>query len=253
MSLSSEAARLGQLASQLGQATLHHLHPDEFEFYAMALELCDSRGEQVAYLLLPVMPDSMTLNGRPLSSLTKSQAGITKLTNPSWNPEEISLQGSFGKRLRLLVRAGSVALDNALVRDDALGEHVAASSLQEAWQSAKTGAQAARQVVSTFSYQARTGYGTCKLLEQMLRQARQADQHGGPHYLYLYNLAFNYHVLVEEAGFTFTQSMQKNMIWDYQLALRALAPASALQGKLGLRAKQVLAIWCSAGPPRPAR
>jgi hypothetical protein len=242
MTILSEGARLATLASQLGKATLHHLHPDEFEYYAMALELCDSRGEQVAYLLLPVMPDSISISGRPLSTITKTQAGLVRLVNPSYNPEEISLSGSFGRRLRLLVRKGSVDLSNALVRDDALGQHIAAGTLQEAWQSAKQGAEAGKQIVKSFSYTARTGYGTCKLLEGMLRAARQPDAYGQPPRLFLYNLAFNYHVLVEEVGFTFTQSMAKNMIWDYQLALRSLAPAEAVQGRLGVRAAQVLAM-----------
>jgi|GEM_PF-1025720 len=233
MSLTSEAARLASLTSLLGKASLHHLHPDEFEYYACALELCDSRGEQVAYLLFPVMPDQMSISGRPLSTITKSQAGITKLTNPTYNPEEISLSGSFGRRLRLLVRGGSVDLNSALVRD---------GGLTASWQGVKDAAAAGRQVVSTFSYAARTGYGTCKLVESMLRQARQPDSYGQPHYLYFYNLAFNYHVLVEEVGFTFTQNMAKNMIWDYQLAFRALAPASAIQGRLGRRAAVVQAL-----------
>lgn len=240
MSISSEAARLARLTAQVGQATLHHLYPDEFEYYAVALELLDKTGKQLAYLLFPVMPDSISINDPTLTTVKKTAGGLVSLHNPTYTPSECSISGSFGRRLRLLISGAQVDVGSAFVTG-ALATPGAGAGLNLK-QLAQTAGQATKQIVQSFSYSAKTGYGATKVLEQIIKLAKSVDRDGDPYQLYFYNLAFNRQELIEPAGLTFTQTLEKNMIWSYSLAFRTMAPAAAVRGADATKAGVVQAL-----------
>jgi hypothetical protein len=77
-----------------------------------------------------------------------------------------------------------------------------------------------------FDEKIKTGYGCCKILEETVKMASQVNSEGKPYVLILHNPSIGNSYIVKPVSLKFTQSQEKNMIWDYSLQLKAVAPLS---------------------------
>jgi hypothetical protein len=190
--------RLG-IIKDIGMAGLHALYPDEFEYYACSFELLDSKNNVKAYFLFPVMPTSISTPENKLVNIKKTSAGVVSLFNTSFNPVDISLAGTFGRKLRIMIG------------QDALFSSAFSFSVK--------GGKA------QFSSSVKTGYGAMKYMEDMFDKAMELDEFRRPHRLFFYNPTLNNNYLVEILNFTPQMSMENNMLWNYSINMKALAPA----------------------------
>lgn len=187
-----------RLLNSIGKAALNSLHPNEFEYYLISLELVDSDGKTVDFLSFPINPDSLSEKEVNPVSIQKTAGGITTLNSSTYNPVSINLSGSFGRRIKFLI--GRSALDFVSVNF---------GNKQD----------------KPFSNEIKTGYGTIKVLENILALSKTVDKKGKPYQLYFYNQALGNNYIVKFLDKEFKQSVSdSNMIWNYNLTLQSVAP-----------------------------
>ena len=101
--LDSFVGALAGAIVDVGRAGLHVLGPDNFEYYMCSLSLRNRNMEEVAYMSFPVMPNNIMESQQAVASVTKTNKGIVTQFNSSFNPKDISIQGTFGRKLRLIL------------------------------------------------------------------------------------------------------------------------------------------------------
>ncbi len=194
------------LYSTVGKTALSALYPNEFETYMCALELVDANKKSLQYFIFPVNPQAMSLPQSNNTKITKTLGGVMVLSDPTYQLGTVTMNGTFGRSLKALIGRNYLSLGGS-------GYNFKNFKMSDGFKLAK----------NTFSYDVKTGYGCCKILEGILQESLRLDEIG-PRYLYLYNLAFNQKHVVEVNDFSFRQSEDRNMIWDYSLTLTKVAP-----------------------------
>lgn len=178
-------------------AGAHALFPNEFEYYLIAFEI-ENKGIVTDRFIFPVMPESMSYNERKITNIKKTAQGVSVLTNNSFVPASITLNGSFGRSFKMMV--GSVESPNPAGRDGF-------------------------DPNSTFIPGIKTGYGATKQLQRLIdKSSRSID--GSPNTLIFYNMAFNTQYVVKVRSFDPSMAMDSNMMWRYSLTLDAIAPVN---------------------------
>lgn len=211
MSLDQVKSQLFGLAANVGRGTLHTLYPNEFEYYMMSFELINSNGKREDMLVFPVLPQEIRYSTNTLSSTRKTSGGVVSLFNPTFVPFSITIQGTFGKKLRILLGDSEILSVGFNLRT-------------------KLGKQAGSKPQSTFNTKIKTGYGVTKLLEQMLQKAQSLDENQKPYKLIFYDSSFNSDNVVEIETYGFSQSENSNNgWWDYSVQMKAIAPALAIR------------------------
>lgn len=229
MSVSGVAQSFASIVGAAGRALIHTQWPDEFEYYLMTLELVEDE-VTIETLSFPVMPNSITISNTTTKSITRTSYGVVSLENPSFNPLDIRISGSFGRRMRYIAnRDGTKAT--------LLG---VASSVAKATFPGISAAAGLLQKREEFDKNIKTGYGVSKIMENMMLKASSLSESGKPYMLFLYNFAFNSHYLVEVVNFEFSQDLSSNMMWNYNVSFRAVAPADSISGMLIKRTSQRL-------------
>ena len=195
--------KYNKLARDIGKNALSSLYPDEFEYYLCAFELV-SDDKTIDYFVFPIQPSTISITDTRRTNIKRSMSGITVLRNGSFNPKDISLKGSFGKRFKILMKEG-VAFGSS----SSIDQLNSGSSIKK----------------PQFSAEIKTGYGATKLLQKILDSSNKLSQSGIPNKLYFYNMAFgeSYLVEVNPQGVSFSQSEDQNMIWGYSLSMSAVA------------------------------
>lgn len=208
------------LYKSLGRSALHSLFPDDFEAYFIALELVNSNNETVEFFVFPVMVEQINEIEVTNINVKKTTGGIVALVDPTFIPVDVNISGTFGRRFRFMV--GNSIFNGASARfsNPSLGLKIPNTP---------------------FSVQIKTGYGSFKILESIFRAAKSLDEKNNPYSLYLYNPAIGNNYLVAPVNLTKQMNLEKNMIWSYNLSLRAIAPIANLQEKTN-RLEDVLAI-----------
>jgi len=207
MSLASTQAEVISLAGSIGQAALHALYPNDFEYYALGLDLCDSENRIIDTLVFPVMPDGISEPRPSINSVKKTTAGVVSIYNTTFVPFDITIRGTFGRKLRILSNNGLYVFNGT-------------SGI----------VQGGSYDAPVFNTSIKTGYGTLKLLERIRDKSFTVDDKGKPVRLYYYNLALNSQYMVEFRNLTMTQDRQNNMIWNYTATFKAIAPAYSIRG-----------------------
>lgn len=206
-SLNSVVEQARNALMTVGKAGLHVLAPDNFEYYMCSLELIDGYGNTKAFMTFSVMPNNIVETKAEIATITKTNSGITTLFNSSFVPRDISIQGTFGRKLRLLLGMkevediGGTPFFSGNMAFDALGGDVLI----------------------------KTGYGMTKMLKAMIDKNYQLDEFGKPHILLFKNYSLNTHYVVEPLQSSFNQSVENNMLWYYSIEMKAVAPAEALK------------------------
>ena len=195
----------------VGRSGLHALAPDQFEYYMCSLELLDSKGSTVAFLSFPVMPNSISESESKIIEITKTNAGIVTMFNPSFNPKDISIQGTFGRKMRLLSGvqdAPSISKKIVNLLNGNLNIGI--------WDS---------QVA------VKTGFGLINILRRIVQKVSDVDDTGMPYVLIFNNYSLNTSYVVEVLQSTYSQSVENNMLWFYSLDMRAVAPADVVKSE----------------------
>lgn len=203
MSVESVRSQVRSLAVTIGQAALHSQFPNDFEYYALGLDLTDSENRLIDSLVFPVMPENINEPRMSVNSVKKTAAGVVSNYNTTFVPFDITIRGTFGRKLRILS-------NNALYSVKGLGIGLVQGKGYEA---------------PVFNTSIKTGYGTLKLLERIRDNSFSVDDKGRPVRLYYYNLALNSQYMVEFKQLTMQQDRQTNMLWYYTAVFKAIAPA----------------------------
>jgi hypothetical protein len=203
--LSTFSNTLSNEIATFGRAALAAKFPDDFEYYGMQFELQNSQGVVKDSLYFPIMPNQISETCTDLVNIKKSSTSVVVLTNTTFPIRQISIGGTFGRKAKILI----VDLPNKNK-----------SSLN-------VGAR------PQFSTKIKTGFGLLKVLERIIKQSVSVDEYGQPHFLFLYNFALGNNYLVEVCDYSFNMSMENNMLWNYQLNLKATATAEQANSRTG--------------------
>lgn len=194
------------VAANIGRAALHSLAPDDFEYYLCSLELLDSTGNTKGFMFFTVMPNNITESKIQIASITKTNKGISTLFNSTFVPRDISIQGTFGRKIRLLVGIKEPQnVSKIPFFSGNLGLNVEGNSV------------------------IKTGYGLVKMMKSIIDESFKVDKNGNACILIFNNYAFNTHYVVEVMQSAFSQNIENNMLWYYNLEMKAVAPASAVK------------------------
>lgn len=199
MALQDAQNRYSQLANTIGTSALNALYPDDFEVYLIAFELVDSNDKTLEFFSFPVMPTSLTIAYPEVTNIKKVNRGVTSLKTNSFIPRDINLVGNFGRNFRILIRDKVIDFNSfkgslGLINGDFEGPNI------------------------------KTGFGSIKVFQRILEGSKLLDTRGNPVRLYFYNFAFSENYVVEVVDKTFTQSRESNIIWNYNVSLKAVAP-----------------------------
>lgn len=189
--------------AKLGRGGLHALSPEDFEYYLCSFELLDSSGNTQAFMSFPVMPDSIVESTSHPTTVSKTTSGNTVLFNSSFAVKDISISGTFGRKLRVLT--GQQPLENG-------------GKLPFFSDTVNLGVLGDSTII-------KSGYGLVKMLERILAQSHLLDTNGKPHLLIFSNYSFGSRYLVEVLNDAYQQSIETTAVWYYSLEMKAVADA----------------------------
>lgn len=204
--------KVENIVANKGRAALHALAPDDFEYYACSFELLKSNGDVEKIFHFPVMPNGISIDGQSIVNIMKTGTGTTVQFNDSFVPKNISINGTFGRKFRLL-------LSNNSGNDVLSFKNI-------------------KQNIKDIDLKIKTGYGAMKMMEYMLDELYKLDEFNMPRFLIFHNFAFNQSLLVEVISKNFSQSNENNMMWNYSIQLKGVADARKII--LGKRSKKNL-------------
>lgn len=195
-----------------GKESVNASYPDEIEYYACALELVDGVGTTVDFFSFPVMPQSMQETKPTITNIKKTHTGVVITTHSTFVPFDIQISGHFGRMFRKMIDSTQSVQDNVFGRNN------------------KASKTTSNEVVvkPMFSTDYKTGYGSTKILESIFNKAKLADSFSNPMKLIFYNLSLNSNYMVEPITLTLSQNRDMNMIWQYNLTMKAVAPVEAI-------------------------
>ena len=201
---------------EIGRTALSALFPNDFEAYMLALELVNSNGDSVDYFSWPVLPKELRETHPELTKVTKTIGGVYTTKNTTFNPRQIFLKGTFGRRFKLLLNNNQVSFAGF-------------SLSQKSGKFSITPPNFLGSKAPEFSSFAKTGYGCIKVLESMKDKSKAIDDNGKPFALYFYNPILGNNYQVEINRFVHSQDEnQSNMLPEYTLEMTATAPLDTL-------------------------
>ena len=210
MALENVRSKAQEIAINAGRVTLHSLAPDDFEYYAMTFQLENSYGEIIQIFNFPVLPNSISINRRPLATIKKTARGYVDQFSTSFPGDVISINGTFGRKFRLL-------LTNEIQKPNYKNPEIPESEKVF--------------LKDVFDAKVKTGYGALKLMEKMIKMSTQLDEEGNPHRLLFFNYTFNEQFFVEPISWSKQQSLENNIMWNYSLEMKAIGNAKDLMPK----------------------
>jgi hypothetical protein len=200
MSLQDATGKFNELISTIGKVGLNALYPKDFELYVIAFEIVDSDDRTLEFFSMPVLPNTVTVTEPEIVNIKKTARGVVSLKSDSFVPKDISLAGSFGRNFKIVFR-------NKLIDFSAFRKSFQFST------------------PDFNGLNVKTGYGITKVFQSLLNNSKLLDLKGNPVRLYFYNFAFGENYIVEVVDKSFTQAKDSsNMIWNYNVSLKAVAP-----------------------------
>jgi len=201
-----------EMIGQIGKAGANALFPNDFEYYAVTLELTSFDGQTIEYLTFPVTPNAISYDDVKVTNIKKSFAGVTALDTDSFIPKRLSLSGTFGRKLRVLVGGGSFT--NPASTANGVFDNIRDNGL-----TIRT---------SILDAKLKTGYGTTKILEAISTKSSGVDNQNRPNKLFLYIPPLGHNFLVKINQLKLSQDYSNNMMWQYEMQLTALAKVEDL-------------------------
>lgn len=189
-------------ALEFGKSAVHALAPDDYEYYLCSLELYNTDWERKGFLSFVVMPDQYSESRTPIQTIVKTHNGIVTTYNPSFSPIDINLSGTFGRRFRLLSNFQDPAKNSGGFLNLNLGSFLGGGNIG-----------------------VKSGYGLSKILHHILECSISGDvtRDNRAFFLILNNYSFNTSYVVNVINYSFQQNIGQNMMWYYNLGLRAVS------------------------------
>lgn len=209
-SINSGITNALSVAESVGESALHMLAPDNYEYYQCSLELLDVEKNQVGFISFVVMPNNISESRATLQTQIKTNGGIVTTFNDSFAPVNITLQGTFGRRFRIVTGI----IDPSPKRWNGWGNFFNGNM---------------GKALFGFETAYKSGYGLTKVLKYILEKSTELDSRGRPYILLYNNYAFNTSYVVDVVNSSFNQSIENNRLWFYEISLKAVAPGSAVQ------------------------
>lgn len=196
-------------AISIGESALHTMSPDNYEYYMCSLELIDCQMNQIGFISFVVMPNNISESVSPIQTQVKTKGGLVTLFNDTFAPVNISIQGTFGRRFRLVT-----------------GVVNPADERQSGWGKFSNGNLGKVYGIETAYL---SGYGLTKVMKYILERTTKLDSNGKPYVLIFNNYAFNTSYVVDVVNSTFSQSTDTNMLWYYDIQLKGIAPGESVR------------------------
>lgn len=212
MSVQDAQNRLNDQLRIIGKVNLNANYPEEFELYLFAFELLDGDGRTMKYFLFPVNPSTFKQTDRPVENIQKTMAGLAVVSNATFTPKTIAINGNFGRRLRFLIGKNTISAVSKYVENQV-----------QTFKKTKKFAKG-KITTQTFDTNVKTGYGSFKILSNIVQESKYVDN-GKPRTLLFYNLALGESYVVRVTEFSPDMNQDTNMIWGYSLQMVAIAPA----------------------------
>lgn len=229
--LSTETIRsiVHNYTSAIGRAGLNALFPAEFDYYLMAFELVDSTGKTIDLLILPILPENYSQVENQYTNIKKTAGGFAVLTTDNFTPKDITLSGSFGRKLRILT--GTLLPNSNFLK---YSTEVGVFSNTDA----KDNSFGGKVKKAVLSARIKTGYGTLKILQSICDKANLLDNYGFPMKLYFYNASLGESYLVKINELILSQNQNdSNMMWKYNLKMTAIAPLDAIKDSATIKGR----------------
>lgn len=223
----SAANKALNLIQNLGRSVVATQYPDDFEYYMCSLELVNSRGNTIDFFTFPIMPDSINKIEPKRNTVRSTLGGLVVLSSPTAIAQTITIQGNFGRMFKILLSGNAPSLQGIAFSLSA--------GKKKLYQIQGKDTSSLKGI--PFDIGIKTGYGCVKILQSIIDKSNGVDENGKPLRLYFYNMAFgeSYLVAVPPSGVNFTQNLQKNMIWEYNLNLSIIAPLEAVVGSTKIK------------------
>jgi len=210
--------RVQDVIARAGKAVLNTQFPNDFEYYMCALELIDATDPTnvLEYFVFPIMPSSISIQNNKLQTEGRTAGGTYILENNTFSPVDINISGNFGRRLKTIATKSSTP-NNDLplsITNKKIGSVLKRAGVGDV-------------KLPEFSLHVKTGYGATKILERIYDRSSHIEN-DAPVQLFFYNFAFNAHYLVQPINLSVNQSESENMIWNYQLSMKGVAPANEI-------------------------
>ena len=206
----------------LGKEELHKKFPRDFELYMCALELVDSNNNPVDFFTFPIMPNNISKSESEATTMQHSFSGITIFNKSGFIPDELNIQGDFGRSFKLIPFEKD---NNEAPQAYKVPPELGLAISDGYYTSDSINADSPKKVMS-FPYGITTGYGCIKILQSIIHKAKSRSQTGETYKLYFYNPALgeNYLVIPNKNPLSFSQNVQSsNMVWQYNLNLLIIA------------------------------
>lgn len=224
--LSTVQRRATELATNIGRSAMHQMFPRDFEYYMIALELVDGRGDTIDYLAFPVLPSSIVKAENKRINIKKAYKSTLVLTSSAFTPQDITIRGNFGRSFKILIGGKEILSGLAFTASIKNGVFETRQFLN----------QSLVKIIPQFSSFVKTGYGVTKLLQSIIQKSDGGDSNG-PYRLYFYNFALgeSYLVVAPSKALTLEQNdSNMNMIWNYTLNLTIIAPLETIKNAITL-------------------
>jgi hypothetical protein len=164
-------------------------------------------------LCFPVNPSSIEETEPQLTNIKKTLSGITVLKTQTFVPTDITISGSFGRNFKVLLGTTYEDFISSFV-SPVFGFVTKKSIL--------------KGLKQTFDERVKTGYGCCKIMEDIIQETKRIGEDGQLRKLIFHNPALGNSYIVEPGALTFKMSEQTNMIWNYSFQMKSVAPLESL-------------------------
>lgn len=230
MAVNTEIRRIVDFAAQMGRSTLAAAAPHDFEYYLVALELTDGSGNTIDFFSFPIMPTRIRKQESKRTQIVQSSTGVTALSSTGFAPQTISLEGDFGKYMKLVINS-----------KQAVGDAVAYSIQSGKYDLYQLKAKTLSANFKVLEAGIKTGFGALNILRAIISKSNGVDDKGKPFRLYFYNMALgeSYLVSVPNSGLSVQQNVGRNGIWTYNLDLTILAPLELIIARDGIKTSLV--------------
>lgn len=206
--------------SSLGRGAVSALYPRDIESYFIALELANANDETIDYFIFPISPDSITIPQNKRINVKQSAGATTVITSKAFTPYDLQIRGNFGKSFKIVLAGENITF--SALRYSILNGRYTKQDIE---------ADSVKVKKASFDAAIKTGYGCTKILQSIIDKSDSSDENGNFR-LYLYNSMFgeSYLTVPTQNPLTFSQNVSsKNMIWDYTLNLKVIAPLDSLK------------------------
>jgi hypothetical protein len=214
MSLKATESIARATINQFGRSVAHYLFPNDIDYYFVAFELVNADDRPVDYFAFPVTPKSIISQEQQATTIERTFGGITTTKTTTFNPKNITLSGNFGRKFKTILG----------------GRPLSFTGLSFNFQGGIQVKTDFKFDPNELSFQVKTGYGCIKVLERIINRARTLDDQDRPYRLFFYNTSLNQAFLIEIEDFSFQQSYNENMIWNYNLRIRGIADLNEIGG-----------------------